>query len=155
MLHTVLDIGATHSCAQLYTYFPDYSPEMTAGQKRPLLLICPGGGYELTSDREAEPVALQWNAMGFHAAVLRYSCAPAVFPTALEELARAVALLRGRAAEFRIDPEKIIVAGFSAGGHLAASLGVFWDKQFLSELTGLTAGQMKPNGLILSGDHIR
>ena len=63
--------------------FLDGAPEW----KRPLVLICPGGAYAMTSNREAEPVALQLNAMGYHAAVLRYSCAPAVYPAALHEMA--------------------------------------------------------------------
>ena len=46
--------------------------------------------------------------------------------------------------------DALIVSGFSAGGHLAASLGVFWDKEWLAKETGLTAEQMQPNGLLLS-----
>lgn len=63
----------------------DFQPYMQtyilAGEKkRGAVLICPGGGYSRTSDREAEPVALQFNAAGFHAFVLRYSVAPARHP---------------------------------------------------------------------------
>lgn len=114
---------------------------------RPLVLICPGGGYEFTFDRKAEAVAVQYIARGFHACVLRD---PAKFPQSLYELAWSVAYLRKLAAEYGIKPDKIIVAGFSAGGHLAASLGVFWDKDWLAKETELSAEQMKPNGLLLS-----
>lgn len=117
---------------------------------RPLVLICPGGGYEFTFDRKAEAIAVQYIARGFHACVLRYSVVPAKFPQSLYELARSVAYLRKHAAEYGIKPDKIIVAGFSAGGHLAASLGVFWDKDWLAKETELSAEQMKPNGLLLS-----
>ena len=65
--------------------------------------------------------------MGYQAAVLRYSCAPAVYPTALCELAQSVKLIREHAEEWSVNAEKIIVMGFSAGGHLAASYGVFWN----------------------------
>ena len=62
---------------------------------RPLILLCRGGGYTRTSDREAEPMALKFLAMGYHAAVLRYSCAPAEYPTSLKELAYSIKFLRG------------------------------------------------------------
>lgn len=117
---------------------------------RPLVLICPGGGYEFTFDRKAEAIAVQYIARGFHACVLRYSVVPAKFPQSLYELAWSVAYLRKHAAEYGIKPDKIIVAGFSAGGHLAASLGVFWDKDWLAKETELSAEQMKPNRLLLS-----
>ena len=64
---------------------------------RPLILLCPGGGYTRTSDREAEPMALKFLAMGYHAAVLRYSCAPAEYPTSLKELAYSIKFLREHA----------------------------------------------------------
>ena len=53
----------------LYTYFLDSSIEMRPNEKRPVILMCPGGGYEMTSDREAEPMAMQFLAMGYHVAV--------------------------------------------------------------------------------------
>ena len=130
--------------AKLYTYILDNFEEIDSNRTRPLVLICPGGGYEFTSDREAEAVAVQYIARGFHACVLRYSVAPAEFPQSLCELAWSVAYLREHAKEYGI------VSGFSAGGHLAASLGVFWDKEWLAKETGLTAEQMQPNGLLLS-----
>lgn len=135
--------------AYLLTYFWSESVELYPGQRRPVIIICPGGGYQMTSDREAEAEALRFMAMGYHTAVLRYSVAPAVFPQAICQLARAVSILRERKDEWLIDENKIIVMGFSAGGHLAASLGVFWDKPFLREVSGLKAEQMRPNGLIL------
>ena len=68
--------------AHLVTYIQEYSEAMAIND-RPLILLCPGGGYTRTSDREAEPMALKFLAMGYHAAVLRYSCAPAEYPTSL------------------------------------------------------------------------
>ena len=80
------------------------------------------------------------------------SVAPAAhYPTALRQLAWTVAHLREHAAEYHIDPNKVVVAGFSAGGHLAASYGVFWKKKtFLAEELGVDAEQLRPNGLLLS-----
>lgn len=142
----------TKQCSQakLYTYFQDNSKEIDKDCKRPVVLICPGGGYGFTSDREAEPVALQFLAMGFHACVLRYSVAPAQFPQALCELAWSVNYLKAHAKEYGIQSDKIIVAGFSAGGHLAASLGTYWQEEWLEKETGLAAENIRPAGLVLS-----
>lgn len=136
--------------AELYTYFLDNSAEMYPHRKRPVVVICPGGGYEMTSDREAEPIAMQFLAAGFHAALLRYSVAPARYPEALLQLAKAIALLRENAEKYHIDTEKVIVQGSSAGGHLAASMGVFWKKEFLAKALGTSSEMLRPNGLILS-----
>ena len=117
--------------ADLYTYILDNSVEMRPNRKRPVIVICPGGGYTMTSDREAEPIAMQYLARGYHAVILRYSVAPARYPLALLQLAKSVAYLREHAEEFHIDTAKIILQGFSAGAHLAASLGVFWKEKFI------------------------
>ena len=94
--------------AHLVTYIQEYSDAMAIND-RPLILLCPGGGYTRTSDREAEPMALKFLAMGYHAAVLRYSCAPAEYPTSLKELAYSIKFLREHAKEWHIDPHKIVV----------------------------------------------
>lgn len=88
--------------------------------------------------------------MGFNACVLRYSVRPATFPTALLELSIAVDLIRKNTEKWHVDINKVIVAGFSAGGHLAASLGVFWNRSFLSESLGISNEEIKPNGILLS-----
>ncbi|MCD8022669.1 MAG: alpha/beta hydrolase [Lachnospiraceae bacterium] len=134
--------------AALYLYLLDDSPEIAIRQ-RPIIVICPGGGYEFLSDREAEIIAMQYLAMGYHAAVLRYSVAPAVYPTALLELGASVATIREHAADWHVDPNKIVVSGFSAGGHLAASFGTFWDQSFLSDSLGVKTAQLRPNAMIL------
>ncbi|MBQ2802851.1 MAG: alpha/beta hydrolase [Lachnospiraceae bacterium] len=153
MIHQIYEMQVQGSLpgSKLITYIQDYSDAM-AIDKRPLVLLCPGGGYGRTSDREAESMALQFLAMGYHAAVLRYSCAPAKYPTALKELASAMLLIRKNAEEWHIDSDRIVVQGCSAGGHLAASLGMFWDEDFLAESLGLGEAEhelLKPNGMIL------
>ena len=115
----------------------------------PLVLICPGGGYEHLSERESEPVARKMNSLGFHAAVLSYSLAPMEFPAALCDLAEAVATIRGRAAEWNVNPDGIVVAGFSAGGHLAASLGCYWGFGLLDDLVPHSKDEIRPNYMLL------
>ena len=133
--------------ADLALYLLPASPSLPHRAKKPLVLICPGGGYSYCSDREAEPIAAKYLAAGFHAAVLRYNCAPSVFPTALLELAWSVQTIRKNAQRWNVLPGSIFVCGFSAGGHLAASLGTLWDDPLLQKAMGDC--EWKPNGQIL------
>ena len=131
----------------LTAYTIDVSPEI--GKKsRPAVIVCPGGGYEFVSDREADPIALRFAAFGIHAFVLRYSVVNKPFPTALLEAASALAFVRKNAKQWDINPNKIFICGFSAGGHLAASLATLWDKDFVKNPLGF-ADEHKPNGAIL------
>lgn len=119
-------------------------------QKRPLILICPGGGYSHVSEREAEPEALEFLSMGCHAAILRYSVRTARYPQQLTELAYAMKYIRDHAKEWQIDEEKIYVEGSSAGAHLAASLGIFYKEKWLAEKVGAASSEeLRPNGMIL------
>ena len=120
MIHEVIQ-PFSKSEATLTTYAIDNSEEMEQDRLRPAIIICPGGGYEFLSDREAEPIAIKMMSFGFQAFVLHYSIKPHVYPLALQELAASVQLIRQNHSQWHVDPEKIIVAGFSAGGHLAAS----------------------------------
>ena len=79
--------------ARLNTYLISHSDSIKT-ETRPLIILCPGGGYWFTSEREGEMLALQFVAAGFHAAILWYSVKPATFPTALLELAKSVELVR-------------------------------------------------------------
>ncbi|HHU79535.1 MAG: alpha/beta hydrolase [Caldicoprobacterales bacterium] len=134
----------------LTTYVPDYSPEMAHHDKRPAVLICPGGGYQFTSDREAEPIAIRFAAAGFHAFVLRYRTSPSRHPAPLLDLSRAMWIIRENAGKWHLDPDRIAVCGFSAGGHLAGSLGVFWQQDWIREAIGMPHGMNRPNAQILS-----
>ena len=120
----------------LTLYVPQNSHEIDPHRKRKSIIICPGGGYEYLSDREAEPIALRFLAEDFNCFVLRYSTGGALFPTQLYELCAAVALVKANAEALNVDEEHIFVCGFSAGGHLAASLAVFWNSDFVKEYFG-------------------
>ncbi len=134
----------------LTLYLLEDSPEYQQGVIRPLILICPGGGYCFLSDREADPIALRYLAAGFHAAVLRYGINEhAVFPGPLKDIAGAMALIRDKADAWCVDPSAIYVCGFSAGGHVACSLGVFWNNPDLLPEYQDNAERIRPNGMIL------
>lgn len=120
-------------------------------KKRPTIIVCPGGGYGYVSYREDEPVAFQYLARGYNVVVLNYSVSPdVIYPTALLELGRVVLTLRENSEEWLIDENKIILMGFSAGGHLVASYSCFWTKEFLSTALETTKDMLKPNGLVLA-----
>jgi acetyl esterase/lipase len=148
MLNKTFQIEDGDFTGKLSTYIIDNTLEEE--NLRPLVLICPGGGYAMTSLREGEPIALQMNSFGIHACVLHYSCAPAVFPTSLNQLAKSIKLIRELAEKWHVDPDKIIILGFSAGGHLVGSLGTFWNKDFLLRGIDVSMEEIKPNGLVLS-----
>ncbi|MCI1832045.1 MAG: alpha/beta hydrolase [Bifidobacterium sp.] len=140
--------GIDGSHAVLDGYLIDNSPEIDIARTRPAIVIVPGGGYEFTSDREAEPIALSMLGNGFHAFVLRYSVKPSAFPCSVIELATAVSIIRDSSSVWNIDPNAVIVAGFSAGGHLCATLGTGAARQEIED-HGLTVAQSAPNGMML------
>lgn len=108
--------------ATLKTYIWDKSQELKVA-RRPAMLVIPGGAYVMCSDREGEPVALSYMAEGYNAFVLRYTT-NRTFEAPFAEACEALDIIRNNAEKWSIDPEKVSVVGFSAGGHLACSLGV-------------------------------
>lgn len=155
MLHEridlVIDGNNTENCnPRLYTYVLDNYSGIDENRLRPAVIICPGGGYHHVSDREAEAVAIQMNARGFHAFVLYYSVAPAAeFPRPQLEAAKAVMTVREHAKEWHVNPDKVILLGFSAGGHLAASEAAFCGREFIYEPLHASPAMLRPSGLVL------
>ncbi len=120
----------------LTAYICEPSLEMKNMDVRPAMLVLPGGAYRFCSDREAEPVAMEYIAKGYNAFVLRYSLnEKSLFPRPLDDAVTALKLIRANAGKWHIDPEKVAVIGFSAGGHLAAALSAM--------------GEEKPNACVL------
>lgn len=114
--------------AVLEAYLPYNMTEMCREhQRRPCVLICPGGGYAMCSQREAEPVALQYLKEGYNAFVLWYTVAPKHFPHALREVAASVELIHRNAEAWNCDESLVAILGFSAGGHLAALYSNAYD----------------------------
>ena len=150
-------------------YVPRVSREIDPGIKRPAIVICPGGGYAFCSEREAEPVALRFLTEGFNVFVLWYRVgaqpedeirgqdasawydkAPKnTFPLPQHDAAAAVAYVRSHAAQWHTDPDRIAIMGFSAGGHLAASLSGLWQHAELWQELGLAPEDVRPNAAVL------
>jgi acetyl esterase/lipase len=146
------------SGAQFTAYLLEDSKELLPGKKRPVVVIAPGGGYLFTSDREAEPIAMKFLSLGYHAVVLRYTTGDmegnvvGVGKQALKELALTIRYLRQKTDLWYLDKDKIAICGFSAGAHLAASLGVHWhDKEFADSIhtNDVDIEEIKPNALVL------
>ena len=131
--------------AELHVYKPDRVFTKEA------ILVIPGGGYGMVcSDREGEPIALSYLSKGVTAFVLRYSVgkdAPINCP--LVEASAAIAYIRKNAASLEVDPSKIYAVGFSAGGHLCASLGTLWHKEGVAKKANIEYGENMPNGVVL------
>lgn len=120
----------------LTAYIQEVENEFANISKRPAVLVIPGGGYQFCSHREGEPVALEYLKAGYQAFILKYSVGShALWPNPLEDYEQAMALIRDRADQWALYPDKVAVIGFSAGGHLAACAA--------------TMSKNRPNGAIL------
>ncbi len=134
----------------LKAYLFDKYPEIPYRDKRPCVIVCPGGAYKFCSEREADPIAMAFAGKGYNTFILYYSVGEnGAFPRPLCELSRTVKFIRENAEDFGVIEDQIAVCGFSAGGHLAASLGVHWNNPEIQELSGCKAEENKPNALIL------
>jgi len=137
----------------LTAYLLEDSAEYRINEKKPAVLICPGGGYQMTSDREADPVALRFLSRGYHAFILRYSTAQnggALFPKPLLDAGKAMLEIHKMADEAQVDTENIAVCGFSAGANLAALLATRWQDPLLSEGLNQDSSLFRPS-LLISG----
>ena len=151
----------------LTTYILQDSPELLAGKRRPAIVICPGGGYFNCSDREAEPVAVKFASMGYHAFVLRYSTycegsgefpdimngieakSSSQYPNAMREIGQAFLIIREHAEEWLVDTERIAVCGFSAGAHNAAMFAANWHEDVISGYFQEDKEKFRPAAAIL------
>ncbi len=105
----------------LTAYLQDMSPEYAGIKTRPAVLIIPGGGYMICSDRFADCIAMGYLNAGFHAFVLRYTLqTKGLWPAPINDYEAAMTYILDHAEEWHIDTTRIAVCGSSAGGHLAA-----------------------------------
>lgn len=167
MTNETINLYEDRKDVTLTTYVISDSVELLNGKRRPAVLICPGGAYLSCSDREAEPVALKFASMGYHAFVLRYSTygegnsefpdfskpfpvkQHCRHPAPMREIGKAMLLIREHAGEWLVDMEKVAVCGFSAGAHNTAMYGTYWQTPLLSEFFNEKPELFKPAALIL------
>ena len=117
-------------------------------EKRPGMLIIPGGGYQYCSEREADPPAMAFLKAGFQVFILNYSIGKdARWPNPLNDYEAAMELIQTKAEEWKVYKDKIAVLGFSAGGHLAASAATMAEHRPAAAILGyaVTLGDMVKN----------
>ena len=138
-------LGTADSDKPTITFFRARQPNTTA------VIVAPGGGYaNLASNHEGRQVANYLNAMGVTAFVLKYRLGPRYnHPIELGDALRAIRLVRSRAAEFGIAPDRIGMLGFSAGGHLTATAGTLFDAGNPNATDPIDRVSSRPDFLVL------
>lgn len=151
----------------LTAYLLDDSPEMLNGKPRPGIIICPGGGFFNCSDREAEPVAMYLVNLGYDAFVLRYTTyfsgslqmpdlskplpvnTEKIYPKQIRELGQAMLLVRKNAKKWKVDPNKVGICGFSAGGHVAALYATRFNEPVLKNYFQVDSKYLRPAVVVI------
>lgn len=167
MMTNTIHLYENRQDVTLTTYLLADSPELLNGKTRPAVLVCPGGGYLACSDREAEPVALRFAAMGYHAFVLRYSTynngkpgfvpfnrdmavnPNSIYPAPMRDIGKAFLTIRAHADEWLVDMDKIAICGFSAGAHNCAMYSVYWQDPVITDFFGQEPDAFQPAAVIL------
>lgn len=112
-------------------------------------IIFPGGGYHHLAPHEGVGYAKLLNTWGIDAFVVYYSVAPHAFPAQINDARRAVQFVRANAGEYEINPEKIVVMGSSAGGHLASMLSTYKGETEKYEVDEISKENFMPNFQVL------
>ncbi len=147
MRHERIYLNQMDSRAYIDTYVVDRT------EPRDAMLVIPGGAYnDVCADREGEPVALSFVERGYNAFVLGYRVGKAgdVFPKQLIDAGSAMLYIRSHAEELHINPERVFAVGFSAGGHLAASISTMFEYPEAREAFGDDCIKIRPTGVILA-----
>ncbi len=115
------------------------------------VVVCPGGGYVVVaSDHEGKQVAEWLNSLGVAAFVLQYRLGPRYHhPAPMQDAQRALRMVRARAGEWGVDPGRVGILGFSAGGHLAATAGTHFDQGRADAADAVERQGSRPDFLIL------
>lgn len=148
MIHEKIQLDKNDENIYLETYVAD----KTGDYVRNAILVIPGGGYaNVCSDREGEPIAMAFLPYGYNAFVLHYSVSSVnsnKYPTQLIEAAKAIKHIKDNAEKYNINPDKVFVTGFSAGGHLCACTGILWNLKEIYEEIDMPYGYNKPAGIM-------
>ena len=131
-------------------YIETYVNTDSRKDPRDAILVIPGGGYHTVClDREGECVAVAYASRGVNAFVLNYRVGEGVhYPNQLLDAAKAMAYIKENAEKYHINPDRVFAVGFSAGGHLCATLATLHGEA--EELLGLPKGVARPRGVVLS-----
>ncbi|MCZ8523653.1 MULTISPECIES: alpha/beta hydrolase [Paenibacillus] len=129
---------------------PVLVPYLAEGSEpKAAVIVCPGGGYGRRAEHEGEPVARWLNGLGISAFVVHYRVAPYKHPHPLSDAQRAIRIVRHRAAQWNVDPSRVGILGFSAGGHLASSAGTHYDAGNAESPDAVERQSCRPDLLVL------
>ncbi len=148
MIHERIFLDESDSRVYIDTYVSDVRNFV-----RDAMLVIPGGGYSnVCQEREGEPIALAYLSKGYNAFVLNYRVGSEgdAYPKQLIDAARAVLHIKRNAKEYNINPERVFAVGFSAGGHLAGSLALWYKHAPVLEALGVSAEEIRVKGVVLS-----
>ncbi len=140
-----------HSVASGDGFEPYLETSLLDNVDRPigLVAVLPGGGYCNRAPHEATPIAEKFNQLGFHSVVIQYRTSPSRFPEPQRDALRAIKIIRANAEKWRVDPDKIALLGFSAGGHLAASCGTIFEEVSTDCGDSVDAFSGRPDAMVL------
>src|SRR4051794_8445148 len=115
------------------------------------VIVCPGGGYQgLSMDKEGDQIARWLNSLGVTSFVLKYRLGPKYHhPVELGDAQRAIRTVRSKAAEYRVQPDRVGIMGFSAGGHLASTAGTHFDAADAGAADPIDRLSSRPDFLVL------
>lgn len=113
------------------------------------VIVVPGGGYAMKAPHEGEPIALWLNSIGLSAFVLDYRVAPYNHPYPLMDAQRAIRYVRYHCKEWNIDPQRIGIIGFSAGGHLTCTAGTHFDNGDMNSQDPIERVSSRPDAMVL------
>lgn len=122
---------------------------LDTGKPTSCVIVFPGGGYYVRADHEAEPIALWLNSIGLSAFVLNYRVFPYTHPSPLIDAQRAIRFVRANASKWNIDPSRIGIIGFSAGGHLASTAGTHYDSGNAASPDPVERVSCRPDAMVL------
>lgn len=146
----IIQIAVGKNQVPLTGYLQDFTQDGGIRNIRPVVVICPGGGYRFRSERERDPVALHFFAMSYNVFILDYSVqeeASSLNP--LIEASEAIIKIREHAVDWMCNPHGIAILGFSAGGHVAASLATLHDHPRLQAVFDTKDGLNCPDAAVL------
>ncbi len=129
---------------------PNLTPYLLKGEDTTAaVIVCPGGGYHMKAAHEGEPVALWLNSIGISAFVLDYRVHPYQHPYPMMDAQRAIRFVRSQAETYGIDPLRIGILGFSAGGHLAATAGTHYGLGDPEAVDPVERVSSRPDSMVL------
>lgn len=151
MINEIINLRKDNPQVTLTTYVASDSEGVAP---RRAILVLPGGGYHGCAHHEGEKIALNFLAAGINAFVLNYSTKsnnPDMrYPMPLVDASNAMKYIKDNAKKYNIDPNKVFVLGFSAGGHLASMLGTIWHRdEVYAACEPMEYGYNKPAGMLL------